>query len=161
MSRRYAIRGIKKADIILIAGCLLAAVLLGFFFVIQRETGSTVRISWDGEEVAQIALAPNQKDSDTEGVNGYYLIVCADDGVKVEYCRDEPEPKLADGANYNILSVIDGVAVMEAADCADQICVHHKPVSSNRESIICLPHRLVVEIIGDEKSDEPLDGVVR
>lgn len=161
MRRRYAIHRIKKADIILIVGCLLAAVLLGFFFVIHREEGSTVRIFRDGEEVKRIALAPTQNDSGTESVNGYYLIICTDDGTKVEYYRDKPEPKLTEGTSYNILSVIDGTVVMEAADCADQICVRHKPVSSSRESIICLPHRIVVEIIGDEKSDDPLDGVVR
>ena len=39
---------------------------------------------------------------------------------------------------------------MEAADCRDQICVRHRAVSAVGESIICLPHKLVVEITTGE-----------
>ena len=176
--KQSVIYGIKKADIILIAVCLLAATLLGIFFVVHRETGDTVRILYDGTEIKEIVLDSRQTNSDTETGYGYYLITFRDDIMGVKYFSDQPEPKLTEGTSYNILSVTDGMVVMEAADCGDQICVHHKPISSIGESIICLPHRLVVEIVGDENlvsvdgkmhgsgksddlSDELLDGVVR
>ena len=38
----------------------------------------------------------------------------------------------------NRLVISGGSAVMEWADCPDQICVDHRPVSSGGESIICL-----------------------
>lgn len=47
---------------------------------------------------------------------------------------------------YNIFQVEDGVAVITEADCRDQICVNHIAISKKGESIICLPHKLVVEI---------------
>ena len=172
--KQRGINGIKKADIILISVCLLAAVLLEVFFVVHRETGSTVRILHDGVELKRIDLYPAQTDSETNTDSGYCLITYRDDVVGVEYFSYKPEPKLPEGTGYNLISVTDGTVIVEAADCKDQICVHHKPVSAKGESIICLPHRLVVEIIGGKNKavniqdgnleaipDETLDGVVR
>ena len=48
---------------------------------------------------------------------------------------------------------------MEWADCPDQICVNHRPVSRNGESIICLPNEVVVSVKGGEEAE--LDGVVQ
>ena len=53
---------------------------------------------------------------------------------------------IPDEGAFNLFSVTDGVVRMEAADCRDQICVRHRAVSAVGESIICLPHKLVVEI---------------
>ncbi len=46
----------------------------------------------------------------------------------------------------------DGVVSMALADCRNQICVHSKPISAAGQSIICLPHRVSVELLG---SGEP------
>ncbi len=46
----------------------------------------------------------------------------------------------------NLLKIKNGEASMSWADCPDQLCVHQKPVSLNRESIICLPNKVVVEV---------------
>ncbi len=47
---------------------------------------------------------------------------------------------------YNKFVVKDGMAYIEEADCANQICVNHEPISTKNETIVCLPHKLVVEI---------------
>lgn len=166
-TKRSGIHGIRKADIVLIAACLLAVALLGVFFVVHRKAGSEVRILCDGIELKRIDLLPSSQtassraDSDMAMGDGYYLVTYRGDTAGVEYFAYKPELKLAEGASYNLISVSDGRVVVEAADCKDQICVRHKPVSSRGESIICLPHRLVVEIVGDDTSGESLDGVVR
>ena len=166
-TKRSGSYGIRKADIILIAVCLLAAALLSVFFAFHRESGSEVRILCDGIELKRINLSPSSQtassraDSDMATGNGYYLVTYIEDAAGVKYFAYRPEPKLAEGASYNLISVTDGMVVVEAADCKDQICVRHKPISSKGESIICLPHRLVVEIVGDDTSGESLDGVVR
>lgn len=167
---------LRKADIILIVGCLLVSALIAAFFVVHRKAGSTVRILYDGMELTKIALDTSQTESSEEAADGYYLIICRDGAADVECFQDIPVLMFAEGTSYNLISVTGGTVVMEAADCADQICVHHKPIFSDRESIICLPHRLVVEITGnntvniqdgsqggsgDHILDEPLDGVVR
>ena len=42
------------------------------------------------------------------------------------------------------------------ADCPDQICATHPKISKNRESIICLPNKVILEIVdrADEGSKE-------
>ena len=47
---------------------------------------------------------------------------------------------------YNIFQVQDGRASIAEADCRDQICVEHTAISKKGETIVCLPHKLVVEI---------------
>jgi hypothetical protein len=61
--------------------------------------------------------------------------------------------------NENVLVMEDGVAFVEKANCRDKICVEHKPVSQKGESIICLPHKVVIEIISDNNEND-IDVVV-
>ena len=58
----------------------------------------------------------------------------------------------------NRLEIKNGTARIIWADCPDQVCVHHKEISRNGESIICLPNKVVISIVGDE--DAALDAVV-
>ena len=57
----------------------------------------------------------------------------------------------------NILIIKDGIVRMEEADCPDQICVNHRPISKNGETIVCLPNKVVVTVTGAE--DGTLDAV--
>lgn len=150
---------------ILIAACIFFAVLLALFLTLGTGTGNTVSISYDGEVIATTALNSERE--------LYCLIIYSEAGVIQEYM--EQCPAVPENVSYNILHITDGVVTMEASDCKDQICVGHKPIAKNRENIICLPHKLVVEIAGDSSvaakehgtkgSDEnetpELDGMVR
>ena len=180
---------LKKADRILIIGCLFAALRLGIFFALHRTGGSTVRVLRDGIELKQIALHDGDRDSQAI----YFLIkykvtdrqhkqktskIYTEDAVETEVIYYEKRPELPKTGSYNLISVADGRVTMEAADCRDQICVRHRPISSDRENIICLPHKLVVEITGSDRQsgtawdrktegnlpgmeDGQLDGVTR
>lgn len=53
----------------------------------------------------------------------------------------------------NMLVIEDGQVYMESADCPDQICVKHKPVSKDGEIIVCLPNEVFVEIKSSMESD--------
>lgn len=57
----------------------------------------------------------------------------------------------------NCLIIKDGYADMVEANCPDQICVNHKSISNNKETIVCLPNKVIVEIVGGE--DIELDAV--
>lgn len=59
--------------------------------------------------------------------------------------------------NTNRLILKDGQADMVEANCPDQICVDHKAISKNKETIVCLPNKVIVEIVGGE--DAELDAV--
>lgn len=55
--------------------------------------------------------------------------------------------------NTNYLRIKDGQADMIEADCPDQICVNHKTISKNRETIVCLPNKVIVEVVGGREAD--------
>ena len=69
---------------------------------------------------------------------------------------EEREVQIYDG---NVLRIHDGAAMMQTADCPDQICVKHQCILKNKETIVCLPNKVIVEIVGG-KSDE-LDAVAK
>ena len=46
----------------------------------------------------------------------------------------------------NILVIENGKAYISEADCPDKICVAHRKISKTGETIVCLPHKLVIEI---------------
>ena len=47
---------------------------------------------------------------------------------------------------YNILQIQNHKASVIEADCPDQICVQQKSISYTGEMIVCLPHKIVIEI---------------
>lgn len=87
-----------------------------------------------------------------------YAVVTIDGNEYGRYPLDEDMVttiELEDGS-YNILEIHDGYAQISEASCRDQICVNHFPVHYSKEMIVCLPNRLVVEIVGGEEND--VDG---
>ncbi|MGI6737490.1 MAG: NusG domain II-containing protein [Anaerovoracaceae bacterium] len=55
-----------------------------------------------------------------------------------------------DTGTGNIIAVEDGAVYMKSATCRGQDCVHQGKIRDTSQSIICLPHRVVVEIEGKE-----------
>jgi len=107
----------KKKDILLIAVVLLFALGMALAMGIgQGKSGGQIRIMVDGKEYGTYSLFENR------------IIE-----VENEY-------------GYNKLVLKNGEVSMEKADCPDQYCVEHVPVSKANETIVCLPHKLVVEV---------------
>lgn len=119
--------GIKKGDILVLAAVLCIAALSFFFINLFAATGNIVEIKVDNKVVNQISLDEN-------------LI------FDVEI----------DGTKTNTVQVKDGKVSVTYANCPDLICQHHSEISKTGESIICLPNKVVVSIIG---SDDDVDGV--
>ena len=59
----------------------------------------------------------------------------------------------------NICEIKDGYVSMTYADCPDKVCVHSAGISKNGQTIICMPNRVVLEIIGDD-ADNEIDTIV-
>lgn len=78
--------------------------------------------------------------------------------LKGIYKLEEDREILVEGLGNNTLEVSQGEAVMTYADCPDQYCVHHRPISKGGESIICLPNKVVISIKGGEEQE--VDAVV-
>ena len=96
---------------------------------------------------------------------GEFVRVTVDGTVFGEYPLDRDDViDIETGEGTNTLTIVDGQADMTEADCPDKICVDHNAISRAGESIVCLPHRIVVEIIageGREDQDTGYDGITR
>lgn len=121
----------KKADLIIIAVVAVAVgILIFFLYGLNSDSGSYVQIEVDGKVTQVLPL-----DTDTE-----YEIKTVNDGV-------------------NTVEIKDGKAKMIHANCPDGICANHKEINKNGESIICLPHKVVVTVVNDYSSDDDIDAV--
>ncbi len=113
---------IKKADIILIFFLLLAGFGGWYFLSSTLSQGDTVTISIDGRIYGNYPLNVNRKIFLKQG--------------------DEFNTVLIENSEVRILE----------ANCAGQECVHQGAISKSGESIICLPHKTVVEITNQNSS---------
>ena len=83
------------------------------------------------------------------------ILLVAVDGV--EYGRyplseDHTETIRFEDGSYNRFAIQDGYVSMQEASCPDQICVHHSRISRNKETIVCLPDKVVITIENGEDS---------
>ncbi len=113
----------KRRDLILIVVVLVIALLSFGGMKLMQKSGSTVIVTVDSE----IVFSGNLSEDATFDV------------------------PLDEGENKVIIK--KGKAFMDHADCPDQICVDHKPISKTGETIVCLPHKVVVSIEDGEESD--------
>ena len=60
---------------------------------------------------------------------------------------------IVEGDAKNIIEIKGGKAYMKDASCPDQLCVSQNEISFDKESIICLPNKVVITVISDAKSD--------
>ena len=122
----------KKNDIILAASFVVVAVIFTIFIqVVVKKDGNVAVVSIDGQIYKELSLNVNTE-------------------------LDIDEAAGVDG--YNILVIQNGYAYMKDADCHDKICVHQGKISKVGETIVCLPHKVVIEIKGKITQ---LDGVVQ
>lgn len=75
------------------------------------------------------------------------------DGEKVASypLNEDAEFEINDGTNR--VEITEGTVKMIQADCPDQICVHHKAISKNNETIVCLPNKIVLVIESAEEAE--------
>ncbi|MCI9310900.1 MAG: NusG domain II-containing protein [Lawsonibacter sp.] len=88
------------------------------------------------------------RDGDTDAPTARILR----DGVLLEEIDldqvDEPRSLvLEDESGSNTVQVERGRIRISAADCPDQVCVKQGWISGGAVPIICLPHRLTIEIV--------------
>ena len=112
-----------RNDVLLVAVLLLLGGALVLFLWLTRQAGGTVSVRIDGELVMELPL-----DEDAELV-------------------------LGGGTRTNTLAIKDGKARVVEASCPDRICVGHGAIQYAGESIVCLPHRLVITVQGGPPPD--------
>lgn len=158
-------RHIRRADICLAIFFLFLSLGSLAWISMGRQEGKRVLISCDGQTIADVPLSQEGLSGTAENSGKtirYCLILYPQEGVSCEWYESRPDlaSAVSEGSSYNLLVVSECGVSVEAADCRDQICVHHRPVKDSTESIVCLPHRLVVEIAGgtDKKTPDSMAG---
>lgn len=117
-----------KPEIIFISALFLVGIVLGLVLLLTRQTGNYVEVRVSGEVMERFSLAENVA----------YTITGADGGT-------------------NRLMIENGEAWLETADCPDALCVGMGKIRMVGQSVVCLPHEVVVEIVGE--TGETTDGV--
>ena len=110
---------IFRNDLIFILALLLVVSLAGLALYCFRGEGDTVVVEVNGAHYGTYSLSEE---------------------VTVEIRTGEH------GENVNLLVIRDGKAMVTEASCPDGICASHKPVSREGESIVCLPHKVVITV---------------
>lgn len=65
-----------------------------------------------------------------------------------------------DGYGHENLIVRTGTSVeIQEASCRDQLCVRMNPIRKVGDTILCLPHRVLVEVVSDGPVDNQTDGI--
>ncbi len=113
----------RRNDLILIVILLAAALAVWGFAHFHAEAGAWVVVTRDGVEEARYPL------------------------------DEEATLTLEAGDDSNQLVIKDGQADMIGANCPDKLCVHQAAISKAGQSIICLPHKLIVSIEGGEEAE--------
>ena len=116
----------RRNDLFLLMGILLAVAVFALIYTLTRKEGAYAAVLKNGTEIARYSLS------------------------------QEAEIPIIDGDKVtNLLVIRDGKASVAEAVCPDQICVEHRAVSKAGETIVCLPQKVVINIVASEGADAP------
>lgn len=73
------------------------------------------------------------------------------DNIPLSTNKGEKKLNIKSSSGNNSISIRDNTIKVISADCKDDLCVKQGEISKVGESIVCLPHKLIIEIKGDEK----------
>lgn len=91
------------------------------------------------------------------GDAGAWAVVSVDGKETARYALDQDIIVTLGDEDYNVLEISGGAAAITDANCGDHTCIHTGAVRREGEAIVCLPHRLIVQIEGGDAA--VLDGM--
>lgn len=113
-----------KIDLILICSAIIIGVIISLIYFTSQRAGDLVIVKLDNRIIRT-----------------YSLNVDMTEIIEV------------DGQAYNTITISDGVVYVSDANCPDKLCMNKGQISSIGQSIVCLPHKLVVTVEGDKDSE--------
>lgn len=72
-----------------------------------------------------------------------------DGGVHELSLAENQERAITTSLGTNVVIVENGAVYVREADCENQDCVHQGKVNTPGKQIICLPHKLWIEVVSD------------
>ena len=123
----------KKKDLILAAVIIVIAIVMYIIMnQMQSDNGEIVKITVDGNVYGTYSLTKNQE---------------------IEIKTDKGK---------NIVWIHDNCVEMKEADCPDKYCVKQGKITKTRQNIVCLPHKVVVEIaVSDNTKGNEADVIAK
>lgn len=118
----------KKGDLVILALALVLAALPLLLLLPANATPAQVLVRQDGQLLRALPL---------------------DADCTVEFATEH---------GTNVVEVSGGAVRITFADCPDGTCMRMGPIRRTGETLVCLPHRLTVEITG---AAESVDAVTR
>lgn len=125
---------LKKGDIIIVILLIMISVVpYGILKAVQNNYSGTTYavITVEGKLYKRINLLEDKKDT-----------------INI---------KTSNG--YNIINIEDGKVWISDADCRDKVCVHEGAIEKVGDKLVCLPHKIIVEIEGDNGSTKGKNDV--
>jgi len=111
---------IKKADIALFFIILIFGLALSWFSFTGDLDGDKVLITVDGKDYGIYSLYEDQ------------------------------EIEVTQKGHTNHITIKGGKVSMSYSTCANQICVNTRAASQSKETIVCLPNKVMIEITGQQ-----------
>lgn len=111
-----------KKDFIIVGIILMVALLSFVVLRLTKERGAFAEVSINGAVVAVYPLS-----------------------------EDHAETFKSSDGSFNTVYIKDGQVYVAEADCRDGLCIKQGKKSSIGETIVCLPHKLVVTVIGEAR----------
>lgn len=117
----------KKIDYIIVSGLLVLGVIFTFFIFRPADAEpEALEVRQNGKVIMTLPLSENTTKTIENNSSG-----------------------------TNTFTVRDGAVTMTEADCGDYTCIQTGSITETGESIVCLPHRLVLQIVSNADSTEP------
>ena len=115
---------IKKADIILFFLILAFGLAVSWWSLAGNAAGEKAVVTVDGKLYGTYPLS-----------------------------QDQTIQVVQKNGHHNDITIKDGQVSMTFSDCRNQICVASGAISQTKDTIVCLPNKVVVEIIGEKPGD--------
>lgn len=120
---------IKKADIVLFIAIVVLGGLISWWSLAGSVSGEKVLITADGRDYGIYSLA-----------------------------QDQTIDVTLDG-HTNHITIKDGIVSMTYSTCKNQVCVNTGAISHTKDAIVCLPNKVVAEIIGGSEKGGGADVI--
>lgn len=115
---------IKKADIILFFLILVFGIGISWWSLSTNTGGDKAIVTVDGQ------------------LYGTYSLL-----------QDQTIEVVQENGHTNYITIKDGTVSMTFSNCKNQVCVNSGAISQTKDSIVCLPNKVMIEIKGSDKSE--------
>lgn len=113
---------IKKADIILFVVLVVISLGLWWFSLADQVSGQKALVTVDGEEYGIYSLS------------------------------EDKTVEIKQHGHTNKITIKNGTVQMTYSDCKNQNCVETGKIDKTSQTIVCLPNKVMIQIVGGEEA---------